>query len=238
MGLNKSKGNMYEWITHTWNPLAGQCLHNCSYCSTNKLRKYPAIQNKYSGEPRLQECEFNTNLGYSNFIFVAAQNDLFANDIPREFILTVINHCKKYDANSYLFQTKNPVRIIEFVDELMILDFRVCTTIETNRFYPEIMGNTVKPEYRGYAMNDIEYWFCMGFPNKKLYVTIEPIIDFDIKEFSRIIEDCLPYQVNIGADSGNNGLPEPSKEKIEALIAELETFTKVKLKSNLNRLLK
>lgn len=26
MSLNKSKGNMYEWITHTWNTVKGECL--------------------------------------------------------------------------------------------------------------------------------------------------------------------------------------------------------------------
>lgn len=38
MPLNKAKGNMYEWVTHTWNPLAGECSHGCSYCSTNNLQ--------------------------------------------------------------------------------------------------------------------------------------------------------------------------------------------------------
>ena len=46
-----------------------------------------------------------------------------------------------------------------------------------------------------------------------------------------------PIQVNIGADSGGNNLPEPSKEKIIELIFELEKFTKVKQKKNLKRLL-
>ena len=30
--LRESKGNMYDFITHTWNPIKGKCLHNCSYC--------------------------------------------------------------------------------------------------------------------------------------------------------------------------------------------------------------
>ena len=40
-----------------------------------------------------------------------------------------------------------------------------------------------------------------------------------------------------GADSNNkrNNLPEPSKQKVEALIKELEKFTKVNQKSNLKR---
>src|SRR3990167_1900105 len=30
--LNKQKGNMYGFVTHTWNPIKGKCSHNCSYC--------------------------------------------------------------------------------------------------------------------------------------------------------------------------------------------------------------
>jgi molybdenum cofactor biosynthesis enzyme MoaA len=32
MGLNKSTGNMHEFITHTWNTIKGECPHGCSYC--------------------------------------------------------------------------------------------------------------------------------------------------------------------------------------------------------------
>ena len=30
--LNRQKGNMYPWITHTWNPIKGKCPHDCTYC--------------------------------------------------------------------------------------------------------------------------------------------------------------------------------------------------------------
>ncbi len=39
MGLNKSNGNMYEWITHTWNTIKGECYHDCSYCYMKKWGK-------------------------------------------------------------------------------------------------------------------------------------------------------------------------------------------------------
>ena len=25
--IKESKGNMYEFVTHTWNPIKGKCLH-------------------------------------------------------------------------------------------------------------------------------------------------------------------------------------------------------------------
>ena len=229
---------MYEWITHTWNPLAGECPHGCSYCSTNKLMRYPGIKNKYTGPPRVHELEMKTNLGYGNFIFVCAQSDLFANDVPDEAIIRVLDHCIKHNKNKYLLQTKNPRRLLDFRLGLGWLDFVFCTTIETNREYPEVMNDCPPPKERSNIMNDLCHEFDLGFPNKQSYVTIEPIMDFDLDEMALMIEDCLPVQVNIGADSGNNNLPEPSKEKILALISELEKFTKVKQKSNLARLLK
>jgi hypothetical protein len=47
----------------------------------------------------------------------------------------------------------------------------------------------------------------------------------------------MTKQVNIGADSGNNHLPEPSKEKVLQLIEALKEFTVIDQKRNLNRIL-
>lgn len=69
------------------------------------------------------------------------------------------------------------------------------------------------------------------------FVSIEPIMDFDLYEFLQIINICKPEMVEIGADSKNNGLPEPGKEKIEQFIYELQTITTVKMKDNLERIL-
>jgi DNA repair photolyase len=232
MSLNKSKGNMYEWITHTWNPLAGACPHKCSYCSTNKLMRYPGIKNKYTGEPRLHELEMKTNLGEGNFIFVAAQNDLFAEEVPDKIITDVLTKCFIQNNNEYLFQTKNPERILNHDFELGGVNAVICTTIETNRFYQDVMNGCPPPLKRAGAMSELAK---SGY---KTYVTIEPVMDFDLEEMVLLIEGCFPEQVNIGADSGNNNLPEPTKEKILELIIELEKFTTVKQKSNLKRLMK
>jgi len=67
-------------------------------------------------------------------------------------------------------------------------------------------------------------------------VTIEPIMDFDLIELVTIIKNIKPEWVNIGADSKGHNLPEPSKEKINALIEELKKITEVKIKDNLKRL--
>jgi len=228
--MNKSKGNMYEFVNATWNPLAGACPHGCSYCSTNKLMRYPAIKNKYTGEPRLDEKQL-TNLGKDNFIFVCAQNDLFADGVPDSVILPILDHCAKFD-NKYLFQTKNPDNVLDFINHPAIEKSVICTTIESDIFYPEIMGNTPQPMQRSMAMHKISYLI-------NTYVTVEPIMDFNLEHFVQMIHRCNPQQVNIGANSFPKiHLPEPSKEKVLQLISELEKFTKVVQKSNLTRLIK
>jgi DNA repair photolyase len=227
--MNKTKGNMYPFITATWNPLAGACPHGCSYCSTNKLMRYDSIKAKYSGLPRLDEKQL-TNLGKGNFIFVCAQNDLFAKGISTDIILPILHHCAKFD-NKYLFQTKNPDNVLDFINHPAIKKSVICTTIESDMFYPDIMCNTPQPMQRSMAMDKMSRIV-------DTYVTIEPIMDFHLEHFVQMIHRCNPKQVNIGADSGKNNLPEPSKEKVLQLIAELEKFTKVVQKSNLKRLLK
>jgi len=226
MALNKRNGNMYEFITHTWNPLAGECPIGCAYCSTNKLKKYPAVKTKYSGEVRLEEKELKTKLVNENFIFVCAQNDLFAEGIPTSWIHQTLEYCSTFDCQ-YLFQTKNPKRFSEFV---LPKNSVVCTTIETNRWYPEIMNNAPHPEERAEAMQ-------LASQHYTAYVTIEPIMDFDLEEMVGLIRKCNPAQVNIGADSGGNNLPEPDKKKIVALIDELKKFTTIDKKRNLGRLM-
>jgi hypothetical protein len=63
-------------------------------------------------------------------------------------------------------------------------------------------------------------------------------MDFDLINFVKLIESCKPEQVNIGANTSYNiKLPEPNEEKIMKLIKELKKFTKIKLKTNLKRLL-
>jgi len=221
MGLNKSKGNMYEWVTHTWNAIKGKCLHDCSYCYVKRWGNLKDV--------RLDEKELRINLGGGNFIFVGSSCDMFAEDIPDEWIDRTLEHCRIFD-NKYLFQSKNPKRLERFIDELPG-DSVVCTTIETNRHYSDFMGNSPKTLDRANWINEIAH------NGIKTYVTIEPIMDFDLKEMIHYIETCLPEQVNIGADSGGNKLPEPTREKIEALIDQLSYFTKVKEKKNLKRLI-
>jgi hypothetical protein len=62
-------------------------------------------------------------------------------------------------------------------------------------------------------------------------------MDFDVDILSEWMIDLKPSFVNIGADSKHCGLPEPSPEKIRALITALQKAkVPIKKKINLKRL--
>lgn len=218
MGLNTSKGNMYEFVTHTWNAIKGECPHGCTYCYMKRWGKQNPV--------RFDHKELKTDLGEGNFIFVGSSCDMFAQDIPDEWIGETLNYCRCFE-NNYLYQSKAPHRMKEFLlnsDNNVV----VCTTIETNRHYQLIMAHSPNVEARVFGMEMLSRF--------RRFVTIEPILDFDLAPMVDLIKRCEPEQVNIGADSGNNNLPEPSYGKVLLLIDELKKFTTISKKKNLGRL--
>ena len=218
MTLNKQKGNMYGFISHTWNAIKGKCPYDCSYCY---MKVFP------QGELRLDEKELKTDLGKGNFIFVGSSCDMFADTISTEWIMKVIGYCNLFPENTYLFQTKNPKRFEEF-EKLYPPKCIFGTTIETNRKHK--IGNAPSVEERA-------LWMSASFlSDKRKMITIEPIMVYDVDILINWIKRIRPEFVNIGADSKNHNLPEPSKEDIDFFIEELKKFTKVNSKNNLSRI--
>jgi len=219
--LNKQKGNMYPWVTHTWNVIKGKCPHDCSYCY---MKRYP------QPELHFDERELKTDLGSGNFIFVGSSCDMWAESIYDEWIDQILEHCRLYPQNTYLFQSKNPLRFGYWNIDLppkVILGATIETCQATGDY-----SESPHPRSRFEAM----LYLTQGM--HPLMVSIEPIMDFDLDTLVGWIKDIQPEFVSIGADSGHNHLPEPSPDKVRALIAELKQFTEIRSKNNLNRLLK
>ena len=220
--LNRQKGNMYPWVTHTWNPIKGRCPHECAYCYMK--RYWDRLK-----EPHLDEKSLKDNLGEGNIIFVGSSIDMWADEIPDEWILRVLQHCLKYP-NTYLFQSKNPRRFLHFISEYEDFIPRNViwgTTIETNRDLQSI--SKAPSPYQRYSM--------MIWIKRKTMISIEPIMDFDLNTMVEWIYSIRPLFVSIGADSKGNNLPEPPSYKIKALIDKLEKITEVRIKKNLGRLI-
>ena len=222
---------MYDFVTHTWNPIKGRCYHDCAYCYMKKNGK--ALPLIYFDDTELKGI-FQRN----QLVFIGSSNDVFANEIPSDWITRILDFCleatsyqKEGQKTRFWLQTKNPARILEFVNHPLLQSQRcvVCTTLETNRHYPEVMNNAPIPHERAVAMARIAE---LGI---KTYVTIEPIMDFDVDEFVELIKMCKPEQVNIGANTYKEvQVPQPIEGQILiSLILQLLCFTKVKIKKNL-----
>ncbi len=222
MSLNKSKGQMFGFVNYTWNAIKGLCLHACLYCFML------ALDHRFNnlGMLRLDEKEFCVNLGKDNFIFVGSSTDMWATNVPSEWIIRVLDRCDEFD-NRYLFQSKNPERFLEFINHPVMRKSVLSTTIETNRWDPDIMNMAPQPQDRANAMAAVA---AHGVPTM---VTIEPAMDFDHDALVAMIRACKPTQVNIGRNTVRSvQLPEPSRNQVQALIAELKTFTQVLVKPN------
>lgn len=232
MGLNVQKGNMYGFISHTWNTVKGRCIHDCSYCYMRRFGK--------QNDMRFDEKELSTDLGTGNNIFVGSSCDMWAIDVPLEWKLRTLAKCKEHD-NRYLFQTKDPEGFFlghnqEYSEYHEVLrDYPgksvFCITMESNRFYKEHMGTAPSPKERAWTFSRLD-----GHRDQRM-ITIEPVMDFDVVEFFDVISDVGPSQVNIGANTSRVKLPEPTGDKINELVAMLEAYgIMVHLKDNLKRI--
>ena len=229
IALNERTGNMYEFITHTWNPIKGVCYHQCRYCYMRYL-----LNETFKRPPVLVEGEFSRNLNEAEVLFVGSSIDMFAKDIPDEWIMRVLDHCANFNEDKpegkhivFLLQSKDPARILQFSHHPIMAHAVVATTLETNRYDSNIMGNSPKITDRASAMEQIA---DMGIYTM---VTAEPLMDFDLDEFVDIIRRCNPRRVNIGKNSAKDyRVPEPNPKKVQDFVISLRAFTRVEIKKN------
>jgi hypothetical protein len=173
--------------------------------------------------------ELTVRYGTGRTIFVDQCNDLFAEDVPREWIERVLDHCAAWPTNTYVYQTKNPGRYLQFIP-LMLPTCMLGCTIETNRDIPPSISQAPRPVGRFMDMKSLT-------SSRMTFITVEPVMDFDVEILSDWITQISPKFVNIGADSKGHNLPEPPAEKIMALIAKLNTAgIEIREKHNLGRI--
>lgn len=110
--MKKTKSNMYGFVDATYNPIKGACTHLCEYCYMIQMRQ------RFGQDPtlRLVMNELNKPLGSGKYVFVGSSTDVFAESVPSEWIVAVLNHLNEYPDNTYQLQSKNPARFLEFVN--------------------------------------------------------------------------------------------------------------------------
>jgi hypothetical protein len=187
------------------------------------MKRYPQTELHYD------PFELKTKLGNSKTIFVGSSCDAWASAIPDLWIKSMLIHCAESLGNKYFFQSKNPIRFREY-SGYYPTDFMLGTTIESNY---NLLSDC-------HAPNVYERMKAMSAINHLIpkMVSIEPIMDFDLDVMLKWMQEIKPVFVSIGADSGNNHLPEPPATKVKALIDGLKEFTEVKIKDNLRLILR
>jgi DNA repair photolyase len=221
MALNESKGNMYPFVSHTWNPIKGACSHDCEYCYMKAHGKQNPI--------RLDAKEMKVSLGACNKIFVGSSTDMFAADVPAVWITQVLYRCGLFPTNEYLFQTKNPDRYYHFLKDIP-LGSTLAVTIETDDEALAAKYSKAPPIWKRLAaISSLSTDF-------KRMISIEPVMRFSIGFYDRICA-AFPDRVSIGADSKRHGLPEPTVYELQALIDDLQkTDAEIVQKGNLVRI--
>jgi protein gp37 len=217
---------MFSIVDDIWNPVAMRCKHRCyppRHCwATQLIEGKLKNSNRYrelGDDPILIEKELQRKFKRNTLVFVEDMGDLFGRWVPIEWIAKIMKVIKGYPQTEFLFLTKNPARYLSCEDGFSF-NMIFGATIETNRS-TALFSNAPDPYERYTAMRDLQV------ERDQKFISIEPIMDFDLDTFAPMIYGINPYATAIGYDNHNCNLPEPSLEKTMNLIARLEKFTKV-----------
>jgi hypothetical protein len=205
--------------TKSWNPFVG-CGFDCEYCK-------PSFQKLIAWLGRMHHCtkcqgyephehpERLARLYPDKTIFACEDGDIsFAKP---EFMAKVFDVMRSDTKNrNWLLQSKNPKCFGQYLNQLPQNTYLV-TTFETNR-------NTTK-EISKAPLTSKRHADFKALKWDKKFVTVEPVMDFDLEPFAEMILSVKPKCVFIGYNSKPDKvkLPEPSKEKTLELIKRLES---------------
>jgi DNA repair photolyase len=202
---------MFPFITETWNPLGGECPHDCKGCWAKAYIKRLKMK-KYQGSYTIDPKQINKKFKPGSFIFVCDMLDLFAANVPMEAIMRIMRKIAAQPEVTFLLLTRNPryMWLMEIPKNCI-----VGATIETDINYSELT-NAPSPRERILAMRAI---VKDGY--NRTFICIEPIKKFN-EGFEKLIIPLKPWGVAIGYDNYHNNFPEPSLAETLDLIAKLE----------------
>ncbi len=198
------------------------CTHLCSYCWAmrlieQRLRDNPKYRNGFRPTFHTDEL-LRARFSPRDVVFVVDMGDMFSPGVPDEWIDKVLDVLRGQPA-AYLFLTKNPARYFRFLDRFPRRS-TLGATIETNRDdLATSVSRAPPPSQRAKAMAELDW------PQK--YISIEPVMDFDLEVLMSWIRDIRPVTVHVGYDNWNSMLPEPPLWKVRRLIDGLSKFTRV-----------
>jgi len=168
-------------------------------------------------------------------IFVCSMGDLFCKEVPNEWIERIIEKASEATNNRFLFQTKNPRRLIDWLPDMDNLKQRpvLGTTIETNRDTPWSLAPTTTERYLSLWYSQDEH----AYGTHDLFLSLEPLAEFDLETLTYMVTSLRPIAVEIGLENYSNTIPKPSNDSIRLLLEELrQNNIHYVLKENLRHL--
>lgn len=214
------QSNMFPFISDTDNPIGGYC-YGCEYCYIHGLRgmkkRFKRLNDKYSGDHRLFEKNFEKIYGDGKFVFVCDCIDIFHSDVPDWMIRRVLEWIGRCSKAMFLLLTKNPRRFFDFKD---MIPPNVCLglTVESNYNYK--YGNAPLQDERLKVFAEIHDDVILN--RLPRLISAEPVLDFDPDSFFADMMYCLPDCVAIGYDNHKSKLIEPYMKDVLKLISMLE----------------
>lgn len=199
--MNETK---IDWAEMSWNPVTG-CRHGCPYCYARRTahrfdgkledpnrtanglhvleQKIKATPYPYGFEPTLHRYRLDdpARKAGKHTVFVCSMADLFGRWVPTEWIVEVLDACRRAPGNRYLFLTKNPGRYLE-LDHIALLPH------DNNFWY----GSSVTNEESA-AM------YPMPWANINTFWSMEPLLG----PVNMAEAEGLPSWVILGAETGN-----------------------------------
>lgn len=221
---------MLEWdrglgylIDNVFNPLQGK------YKKENiSLSDY-----KDDGPLRFDLKIYEGELDDGKTYLISDNLDLFHTDIPMEWIGAVIQKICSYKKNTYMFKTKNSMRMAFYADTLPKKSI-FSVVMESDRTYhgDEKSAKDINMNMRLAGIKALKK------KDRRIMVYVDPIKNFDVLELSSRLISLKPEMVILGAEKEKHVVYDPPAYKVEKLIENLNRAKiKIFMKQSIQRLL-
>ncbi len=204
---------MFKSIDRTWNVFVG-CFFDCTYCNARKAaltRLRNIIRYEHGFSPHLVESELKKTFKPGEFIFVAYMGDI-AWTVKKD-VARILARIREFPQTNFLLQTKHPSSFTWWAQDIPP-NVYLGTTIESNRDYK--LSKAPEPIWR--------FQHLLKYPHPHKFLSIEPIMDFDLRAFTVQLENLKPNIIEVGADNYRNNLVEPPPWKLKALLNNLRAI--------------